>query len=459
MKRRQFLAGMGLTAGSLFLPSIGTGRRAGAAASTDAPPQRLLIFYTRHGVWGDAWKMNSENLNSNVAWTSDLSMLAEEEFSVALRPLHPFRDRLSLIDGMSLLSAEADITGQRHEIGQVHSLTGSNVELLGGVPLASSLSIDQHIAKMIARDDGFRSLELAVGSPENSVVYGGPLHVLPYESNGNTVFSRLFGSAGNGENLSSVGQLSMLDRVADRYSALESQLGVSDREKLAVHQQLIREIELRLERLSTLSCDTSSFSIPTGEEAYNENLEVMSQLISSAFSCDLTRVVSLNMDEIPIEDLVPNHGGDLHFDFAHNAFVDQQAADVMSEYSRKHAEQFATILSQLDSVPEGGGTLLDNTLCVWVSELGDPAHGYDRYNAVLAGGNAIQHGRYHHFPSELEIDAWSWDGGISTMGRPHQQLLTTICRAMGLQDDSFGLKEARGKYGQIDLTGWLTNLI
>jgi hypothetical protein len=130
----------------------------------------------------------------------------------------------------------------------------------------------------------------------------------------------------------------------------------------------------------------------------------------------------------------------------------------MSEYSRKHAEQFATILSQLDSIPDGGGTLLDNTLCVWISELGDPAHGYDRYNAVLAGGAALNHGSYHHFPSDFAIDGWAWDGGISTMGRPHQQLLTTICRAMGLQNGSFGVKEARGTYGQLDLTGWLTGL-
>jgi len=458
MNRRQFLASLGIGASSLFLPSLLRGAKGDALAYTDQPPQRLLIFYTRHGVWGEPWVMDPEGLGSNLAWSSDLSLLAEDDFSRVLSPLYRFRDRMSVVEGLSLLSAEADITGQRHELGQVHSLTGSPVQLMGGVPLGSSASVDQVIADQIARADRFRSLELAVGLPENSVIYRGGLQVAPYESNPSTLFRRIFGAENSVEEAVLAAQGSVLDRVAERYERLGLSLGQADREKLQIHQQLVRELELRVEGMSSLACN-HSIDEPTGGEGYNETFEAMASMIATALSCDITRVISLNMGEIPVDELVDGYSGSLHFDFAHNAFNDELSAEVMAQYGKRHSEQLASLLDLLDSIPEAGGSVLDNTLAVWVSELGDPAHGYDRYNAVMVGGNRMKHGKYHHFPSTLPYDAWSWDGGVASVGPPHQKLLTTICRAMGLNVDSFGQEGVIGSDGvEISLKGWLENL-
>ena len=460
MKRREFLAALGLAGGSLFLPSL---RRqllgSASATTTDAPPQRLIVFYTRHGVFGDSWAMNPLGESAAHQWSTPLASRTAEEFSPILSPLHPFRHSLSLVEGLSLLSAEADITGQRHELGQVHSLTGNRVELVGGVPLGSSISLDQAIAEEIARADRFRSLELAVGNPENSISYRGRLQVAPFESNPATIFKRLFGGGASANEALGGAQGSLLDAVAGRYDALSARLGADDRQKLETHRELVRELELRVEGLSDLQCD-HGINEPTGLESYNDSFEAIASMITAALSCDLTRVITLNVDEIPLDHIKPGHGGSLHFDFAHDAYVNPEAAEVMTEFGLRHAQQLARLLELLDAVPEAGGSLLDNTLVAWVTELGDPAHGYDRYSAVLAGGAGLRHGSYHHHPSILPYEAWSWDGGITEVGPPHQRLLTTICRAMGLDRDSFGQQQVTGDDGEaIDLTGALEELL
>ena len=77
--------------------------------------------------------------------------------------------------------------------------------------------------------------------------------------------------------------------------------------------------------------------------------------------------------------------------------------------------------------------MLDNTLCLWSVEVADGAHGFDRWPAVLAGGGGnLQMGRYLHYPRVTPYAGWQWDLGTSTsMGVPHQKLLTGVAQNMG----------------------------
>ena len=120
MNRRQFLAALGLGSGSLALSSF-----PGAHAAPLETPKRLLVFFTQHGTWYDGWKMGGEGLPSNEAWEIDLTSASSPPLSSALLPLSPFRDRLLVVDGLALVSAEADLSGLRHEVGQVQALTGA----------------------------------------------------------------------------------------------------------------------------------------------------------------------------------------------------------------------------------------------------------------------------------------------------------------------------------------------
>ena len=449
MNRRQLLAAMGLGAGSLVLPSA----RPRAGAKSPETPQRLVIFFTQHGTWHPGWQMGSGP--SDQDWSLSLSDLSTDDFSDALLPLHSYRDRLLLLDGLALVSAEADLSGLRHEVGQVHALTGANARLVSGVPLASSASVDQVIANHIGRSDRYRSLELAVGSPPMSVTYSGDKQLLPYESNIARSYNRLFGlNTGNSDVLRKE-QSSVLDLVADRHKALAGRLGTEDNQKLETHRELVRELEQRIAGLTDLSCQGPS-PVPVGNEDYQQTAQATAQLIASALSCDLTRVVTLQMGELPMDLVNPGYVGSLHDEFAHAVYTDPYAAQIMTDYTTIHAQQFANLLDQLDSIPESGGTVLDNTLCVWVGELGDGTHGYNQWNVVMAGGQSFEMGRYLHFKQDSPLEAWTWDGTQSMMGRPHQHLLVSLLQAFGLDVNQLGVSSVQGSQGElIDCTGGL----
>ena len=126
-------------------------------------------------------------------WTTDLPT----QFSSALTPLEAWREKMIVVDGLALVSAELDNSGLRHELGQVHSLTGAKMELLSGVPLGTRASIDQQIADVIAHPGQFHSLEFGIGDIPMSVNYRGFKDILPVISNPIQAHQMLFGPSGD----------------------------------------------------------------------------------------------------------------------------------------------------------------------------------------------------------------------------------------------------------------------
>ncbi|MEE2751121.1 MAG: DUF1552 domain-containing protein [Myxococcota bacterium] len=457
MNRRQFMAAMGISSGSLFLPSLS---RNGWAAEK-APPQRLLVFFSQHGAWYDGWKMRWDNTPEHSPWQEDLTGLYKTEFSDALAPLHRHRDRMVVIDGLALVSAEADISGVRHAIGQVHSLTGGNARLINGVPFATRPSIDQVISQHVAQPGRYRSLEFGVGDPPASVVYGNTLQPLPFEADARAAHQRLFGTVANSssDDITGIGQQSVLDLVQAQYSDLEARLSLEDRQKVAVHKELVRELETRIDSLSSLECDTEH-SAPEYSTAYFDNLIAYAGIISTAFSCDLTRVITLHMGELPTGMVSPGYTGSLHDDFAHQVYDDAYAAEMMTRHSAIHADQLGILLDALEAIPEGNGSVLDNTLVAWVGELGDPAHGFEHWPVVLFGGTGIRTGRYLYYPSNTPFEGWAYSGELPTMGVPHQKLLVSLAQSMGLDTNVIGETSLTGSDGSIiSCTGPLSELL
>jgi hypothetical protein len=462
MNRREFLAALGLGSGSLFLPSLFDGHARAAEA-----PRRFVVFYTQNGTWHDGWKMRRPGLSEDTRWSFDLTESTEAEFSAQLAPLFPYRDRISVVDGLALVSAEADVAGiLRHEIGQVHSLTGSMVELVAGRAFGGVASIDQRIADVVARPDRLRSLELAVGDPASSVSYRDRLQLLPYEQRPEIVFQRMFGLLGSGTTADAFvrEQGSVLDRTAERYAALAQRLSGDDRAKLETHRDLVRDLEARVRGLASATCTAPA--LPGGNVGYREDFTTLVGLTTAAMACDLVRVVSIELGDIPGE-LLGEAGTDIHDEYAHNIFEEEKARQVMTSWTAMHAAQFAELLAALDAVPEAGGTMLDHTLCLWVSELADGAHGFEKWPAVIAGGDALRLGQYVHVPSDTPFAGKRWDGGtLPAMGMPHQKLLTTIGRSMGVTDEdgaplsAMAVRDIVGIGGaKIDCTGIIEELL
>ena len=462
MNRRQFLAAMGAAGGSLFLPSLMGGGAAWANGSQ--PPKRFVVMSTQHGIWYDGWKMRWPGLPETRHWTKDLRNVAASEFSNGLRPLHPFREELMVVDGLALVSAEADKSGLRHELAYVHALTGANCELVSGAPLASAPSLDQRIADVIARPDHFRSIEVGVGEVPLAF-FRGNREYLPTELDPRRTYARLFGLEGAASSTTSerVAQArgALLDRVKARYGAMATRMSTEDRLKLEKHKDLVHSLEQRVRGLSNLSC-SPGFDAPEGSRDYEEDFQVNVDMMAAAFSCDLTRVFSFNLGTLPTQNVIPGQVGDIHDDYAHEIYIRQAAADAMTQYTAVHARHFASILQALAAVPEGNGTMLDNTLCLWTVEVADGAHGFDRWPAVLAGGGGgLEMGRYLHYPRDTPYAGWQWDlGTSSSMGVPHQKLLTGVAQSMGVSVDRMPVETLRGVNGAlIDCTGTLEGMM
>jgi len=391
----------------------------------------------------------------------DLNPLSVEQFSRSLAPLHPHRDRLLLLDGLSMATADLDLPGYRHEKGWLHAWTGTWAHFNGSDLLSTAPSLDQLVARAIARPDRLASLELDVGYGRD-VCHAGHSQPLPLERDPAKVWERLFGLSTSTDPLVSA-RGSVLSYARAEFDQLAPRLSPSDRVRLDQHFELVRELELRIEGLRTAACDVApSQSALAGQ--YDTDFRAMGELVAAAFACDLTRVATLSLGDIPSADFGWGGylSGDVHNEFAHQTYQDPTAAEAMADYTAFHAGQMAWLISLLESIPgHEGGTLMDETLIVWGSELADGWHGFERYCCLVAGGSwAFRPGRYLHWPyGETPIDLMVPGGMSAGAGVPHQHLLVSVAQAMGLETDHIGLAEVESRGGvRIDLRGPLPGM-
>ena len=453
MNRRHFLSALGLGAAGI----AATGRK--ALGSTDVP-KRLIILSTGHGTVYDGWKMRPGGLRDDQPWAVDLAGLAQSDFSRALEPLYGHRSRLQVLDGLSMTSAELDISGYRHEKGWLHAWTGAWVYFTGSDLFSTTASIDQIVAANIARPDRLPSLELGVagGRP---IVHAGQAQQLPIEEDPRKAWDRLFGLSTSSDPLVRK-QGSILDFALKEFDAQRSKLRPVDQERLTSHFDLVRQLERRIAGLSEATCDTGDLdTLAQAGEGYDMVWQSMADLAVAALSCDHTRVISMSLGDLPSEDFGWGWylSGDAHNDFAHRIADDTQAAEAMTDYTRKHAEQLAYLIDLLEAIPDpDGGTLMDHTLIVWGGELGNGWHAYDEYCCLTVGGGwHFDEGRYLHWPfGSTPVEMLSAEGGMRMSGLPHQHLLTDVVNAMGVGVDHVGVHTLQSKRGdRIDVTGGL----
>ncbi len=452
MNRRQFLTALGLS-------GVGSALARPSWAVTGPAPKRLVILSTGHGTPYPHWQMRPTAAPDDAAWVADLDGLAATDFSRSLAPLHVHRRRLQCLDGLSLATAELDIPGYRHEKGWLHAWTGAWVHFTGADLFSTEPSLDQIIARQIARPDRLPSLELTIGGGR-PICHAGMAQQMPLEGDPRRIWDRLFG-VGSSEDPSIAAASSVLDFAKAEHQALAPNLAAADRAKLDTHYELVRQLEQRLAGLSEAACDAPDIaSLSASAEGYNALFDAFAELVGAAFACDLVRVVTVSLGDLPSRDFGWGHylSGDAHNDFAHRIYEDPLAAEAMSDYSAHHAAQVARLVSVLEAIPEDGGSLMDNTLIVWGSELADGWHTFEKYCVSLLGGSwAWETGRYHHWPWDTTpVPMVAYSGPTRGAGRPHQQLLTEVARAMGVEVDHVGLDQVTTPDGhRVDLTGGL----
>jgi Protein of unknown function (DUF1552) len=419
--RRAFLRGLGIAAGvSPFIPLLN------ASAQESVFPKRLVLFYTPHGTILDAWKPTGTQTAFN--------------FGPILAPLEKHKPKVVVLNGLSIPDKGV---GAPHTKGP--SLLWSGSTLLddgtfirsdgsGGPTYGwnSAPSIDQTIANTIGTKTAYKSLEFGLrcgGSmPQSRMVYTGPKQPLPPRDDPYAAFGQLFANLPNAGGQPMIDKLtaqrkSSIDIVKAELDSLKPRASAADREKLDAHLTSLRSIETRLTAQVGAACTApmlgaklDSKAIANTPTIFDRGLDVM----VASLACDLTRVASFQY-RVGDNDSTVYSWMNLpeHHITTHSGDSDAAAKDSMIKIYTFFSEHFAYLLDRLDSIPEGNGTMLDNTLVVWGSELGKGnSHSFQNIPFVLAGGLAgtVKTGRFLTYPN-------------TTM---HNRLLVSICNLMGL---------------------------
>lgn len=449
MNRRQLLATFGLG-------SVAAGLPLEMSWALAPPPRRLLILLNKQGCVPWRWRCDPYQ-RGDVDQVDDWTGWTEAAFSDSLRPLHRWRHRITAVDGLGLVSAVAEGREQQHALSTSHILTGAPTLWYTGRLLSSGPSVDQLVADDIALPERLHSLETAIlGSWSAHPVYAAPYAMVAPARGPLETWDRVFGST------LAIERRDVFELVQDRFRTVASSLPSAERQRMHQHRELLDEMLVRVAELEEVQCDSAPDEPGGLPHDLRAHLDAQMAVVVPALACDLVRVVTIEMGEVPLSELRPGENdANLHFHYAHGIYTNLDAEQVMTEYTARYAEGFGRVLDALDSVWDGDGTLLDNTLVVWMSELADSTHAKDRYPVVLAGGrnSGIELGRYVRYAPRSTVDS-GVPGDRRVMGVPHNRLLVTLCKAMGLDVDSVGRRSVPSWNGpDLDLTGALPELL
>jgi hypothetical protein len=433
LSRRAVLRGAGGVAIGLPLLEIMTPvERALAAAQT--PPRRFITFFSPDGTIRPAWQLDASATETSFT------------LSRILAPLAPNQQHIVILDGISNVAATHG-DGDDHMRGMGTMLTG--IELLPGTTmggagtpagLAGGISVDQAIVNAIGMDTQLRSLELGVESTGVGTVWGytsytGPNQPLPPNNDPVAVFNRVFGQLGtDGTALARLQaeRKSVLDAVLDSYGRLSPKLGTADRAKLDAHASNIRDLETRITAPPPVGAACVKPAVPaTIDTRANDNFPALGKaqmdLLVMALACDITRVGTMQWER-SVGDLrftwvdpTITRG---HHDMSHDGDDNADTQEKLTKINVWYAQQLNYLIEALKAIPEGTGTMLDNTLILWCNELSKGnIHSHNPMPFVLAGhaGGALQAGRY------LKLNS-----------APHNNLLVSCLNLMGVPATTFG---------------------
>ncbi len=421
LSRRTVLRGMlGGTALSLGLPPLDAFFDANGLvhASDGSFPRRFGLFFWGNGILPERWIPTG----TGTDW----------ELTDQLAPLVDVKEHVTVVTGMEVKTANL----RAHIAGPGGFLSGKELVMRADDETFSGPSLDQIIAAEVGSQTLYRSLEIAVEPGARGLSHNGPDSVNPPESDPVALFERLFGAGfrapGDEPIIDPTLSLrrSVLDSVMQDASALRGELGVVDQARLDQHLDGIRDLELRIARLQEEPANLAACMRPEvpdvpqaidGRPQMGERSRVMTDLVAMAYACDLTRSLSYWYSH-PLTDLLFPDTTAGHHQLTHDEPGDQpQVHSIVTAIVR----DFAYLVSALRDVPEGDGTLLDNSVILGTTDVSyGRTHQIDEYPILLAGSacGALKTGM--HYRSETNENA--------------SKVPLSILRAMGIPAASFG---------------------
>lgn len=407
ISRRTLLRGAGV---ALSLPLLDAMIPASTAtAATVASPKklrRLGYIYTPMGFNPKAWNPEGETLG---------------EMPFSLKPLEAVRDQVTVISGMELKNAYPG----SHATSNAAFLSAARAKRTESSDYYLGTTVDQIAAKHLGANTQLPSLELAmdllnnVGQCDNgyacvyqnNLSWSSPTTPLPSEAHPRIVFENLFGEGGTPAQRRAAlkRRASLLDSVTEEMHRFKLQLGAGDRNKVDGYFESIREVEKRIQRAEAGVADNPlpDLDRPVGvPTAYADHARLMFDLQLLAFQGDITRVVSFQLAREASTRTYPEIGvSEPHHPVSHHG-NNPEKLEKLAKINQFHVSLFAEFLAKLAATSEAGGSLLDHSLYLYGSGMGDPdAHDHTDLPIIVAGGAAgnMQGGRHVKYEKETPL--------------------------------------------------------
>jgi hypothetical protein len=441
LPRRTFLRGAGTLVALPLLDAMVPARALARQRTASLTKTRFTAVFVPHGMAPGHWVPKTEG--------------TDFEFPMIVKPLEPFRDRTVIMSGLWSKSAEPPpgVTGADHWVASAY-LCAHKPKKTAGADILNGVTIDQTIAQQIGQETLLPSLQLGVEDPganssncgegyscayTNSISWPTPARPLPMEINPQVVFKRLFGDGSTPAERAARRRedQSILDSISQTLARFRIDIGPADRARVDQYLEDVREIERRLQIAAKASAAAPSSEMPYGvPESFDEHIKLQYDLLTLAFQGDITRVATLLYARDLTGRTYPESGTNISFHGGSHHAEDPKRIEEYARLNRYHVQMLAYFLDKLRNTPDGDGTLLDHSLILYGSNMGNSnQHLHYDVPHVLAGGASgrLRGGRHLAYPSKTV---------------PTGNLLVSILDIFGVRQDALG-----------DSTGRLAGLV
>ena len=435
LPRRTFLRGIGA---SISLPLLDAMIPAATAAKLTAakPVKRLGFVFMPMGCDITRWTpRDGERL---------------DKLSPILDSLHGVKDHISVLSNMELQPAYPGT----HATSNSAFLSAARAKRTESSDYFLGTTVDQIAAKHIGQETQLPSLEMSmdlmqtVGQCDNgyacvyqnNLSWSSPTTPVPAEAHPRLVFESLFGEGGTPEERRAAlrQRASLLDSVGEELASLKRELGASDRSKIDEYLESVREIERRIQKAEseTEERPLPDLDRPAGVPAmYSDHARLMFELQILAFRGDITRVTSFQLARETSNRVYPESGvKEPHHPLSHHGNNPEKIAK-MAKINAFHVSLFADFLEKMRDTSDGDGTLLDNSLFLYGSGMGNPnTHDHQNLPIIVAGGASagMKGGRHIRFDKPEAL----------------ANLHLTLLHKAGVEVESFG--DSNGKVEEFD---------
>ena len=443
LPRRTFLRGAGAVVALPLLDSMLPAGRLSAAQRANLDRTRLIAIENCHGAAGS----NAWGATQNFWAPADVGRKFDLSPS-ALSPLDGYRDQLTIVSNTDVRMAEAfapkEIGGD-HFRSSATFLTQAHPKQTEGSDVRVGTSLDQIFAQRFGQDSPIPSMQLCIENIDqaggcsygyacvytDTISWATPTEPLPMIRDPRAAFDQLFGAGGTPEARARRrrSHASILDWVTGEAARIRRNLPAEDRVRMARYLENIRELERRIQKIEAQNTNGETRALPGAPagvpDSYTDHVKLMFDLQALAFQSDITRVFTLKMSRDVSGRVFPETGVNNGFHSQSHATGEKGVSD-FAKINKYHVSLLPYLLDRLSEFSEDGTSLLDKTMVMYGSPMGDGnLHNHRRVPFIVLGkaNGQLEGGAHIKAPD----------------GTPLANVMLSLLHKLGVDDvDSFG---------------------